>query len=40
MHVDRRKSDIDLIEHVSGGLRAERIRATTQDRLSRIRRHK
>jgi hypothetical protein len=30
MHVDRRKSDFDLIEHVIKGVLAERVRATAR----------
>ena len=32
MHVDRRKSDVDLIEHVIGGVRTEHMRAASDDR--------
>jgi len=37
MHLDRRKSDIDVIERVLGGLRPERIPATSDDRVTRSR---
>src|SRR5262249_23624466 len=35
MNVDRRKTDVDLIEHVAGGVRAERTRPTRGDRARR-----
>ena len=31
MHVDRRKSNIDVIEHVVRGVRLAHLRATTDD---------
>ena len=31
MHVDRRKSDVDLLEHVLDGILAVRIRAISDD---------
>jgi hypothetical protein len=37
MHIDRRKSDIEVIERVIGGLRAERIFETGHDRPKRSR---
>jgi hypothetical protein len=37
MHLDRRKSDIDVIERVIGGLRPERFRARSDDRVTRSR---
>jgi len=32
MHLDRRKTDIDVIEHVVGGVHAQRVCATSNDR--------
>jgi hypothetical protein len=40
MHIDRRKSDIDVLEHLSGGLHVERIHATSHDRAARRRTRK
>jgi hypothetical protein len=37
MHIDRRQSDIDVIEHVIGGLRRTRVPATSDDRVTRSR---
>jgi hypothetical protein len=32
MHLDRRKSDVDRFEHVIGGVQAERIFSSSDDR--------
>jgi hypothetical protein len=37
MHIDRRKSDIDVIERVIGGRRPRRIPATSDDHVTRSR---
>lgn len=37
MHVDRRKSDLDLIEHIVRGVRVSDIRVTSDDRPARTR---
>jgi hypothetical protein len=37
MHIDRRKSDIDVIEHVVLGVRRTDVRATGDDRPARSR---
>ncbi len=40
MHVDRRKSDVDLVERLIGGVRADCVRATSDDRAPRPQRRK
>jgi hypothetical protein len=40
VHIDRRKSDLDVIEHIVRGLRAADIRATLADRPPRTRSRK
>ena len=35
IQVDRRKSDLDVIEHVIGGVHMSRVRATGEDLLRR-----
>ena len=40
MHVDRRKSDIDVFEHVALGVRATQDRATSNDSPPRARAEK
>jgi hypothetical protein len=37
MHVDRRKSDIDVLEHVALGVQRSDLRATSDDRRQRSR---
>ena len=37
MHVDRRKSDIDVIEHIVLGVRLSHVRATTDDSPASLR---
>jgi hypothetical protein len=37
MHVDRRKSDIDVIEHVVRGVRLTLVRPTTDDSPASLR---
>jgi hypothetical protein len=37
MHVDRRKSDIDVIEHVERGVRLTHVRPTTDNRPAGLR---
>jgi hypothetical protein len=37
MHVDRRKSDVDLIDHVTRGARREYVPVTSDDRAPRSR---
>ena len=38
VHIDRRKSEIDVFEHLAGGLHIERIHAASDDRAARRRR--
>jgi hypothetical protein len=40
MHIDRRKSDVDMIEHVIGGVCATYLRATSNDDPPRKKRRK
>jgi hypothetical protein len=40
VHIDRRKSELDVIEHIVLGLRRADIRATSHDRPPRIRSRK
>jgi hypothetical protein len=40
VHVDRRKSDLDVIEHIVRGLRPVDIRAALHDRPTRTRSRK
>jgi hypothetical protein len=40
MHVDRRKSDLDVIEHVALGIRRTCISATSNDRRPQTRSRK
>ena len=38
LRIDRRKSDLDVIEHVIAGVRGAHIRAASNDRAARRRR--
>jgi len=40
VHLDRRKSDLDVIEHIVRGVRLADIRATADDRPPRTRSRK
>jgi len=40
IHIDRRKSDVDFIEHLTEGLHVDRTRATSHDRVVRHRARK
>lgn len=40
MHIDRRKSDLDVIEHIVRGVRAVEIRTGSDDRPPRTRSRK
>jgi hypothetical protein len=40
VHLDRRKSDLDVIEHIVRGVRLAHIRATADDRPPRTRSRK
>jgi hypothetical protein len=40
VHIDRRKSDLDVIEHIMLGLRTADLRATIDDRPPRTRSRK
>jgi hypothetical protein len=40
VHIDRRKSDVDVIEHLVRGLRPADLRATIDDRPPRTRSRK
>jgi hypothetical protein len=37
VHIDRRKSDVDVIEHIVRGLRPADLRTASDDRLPRTR---
>jgi hypothetical protein len=40
MHLDRRKSGVDLLEHVMEGMHCERVRATAHERQPRTTRRR